>query len=748
MRRRLAPLLLGLLWAAPAMALARAPVPDTAHGSAVVYEGEPRVEARLLVDAGVVRPGEPVRMGVLFELDRGWHVYWRNPGDSGLPTELDWQVPDATVGPIAWPAPQVFAEQDGLLTTYGYADRVLLSSAVRFEPGASGERRVRVVADFLACEVQCVPGRIELERTVTLGTAATPPDRETRRAFERSLASVPAAPDSLDLELDTLYSQSAVRPGDEFRGAIAVLCRAPEGARCDTRGPRDPGEAFVPDRTAGLKLTPTGTRPHPFVDDAFLVTFEGRATSDDPGTDQRLRGVVQVAPGRWVEADLALPRARAGAEVPRVESPWLEPTARPGERTGVGLWEAVLLALAGGLILNLMPCVLPVLAIKVFGITELAHRSRGEVLASGFAYTAGVVVTMLALAAVVVALRQAGTAVGWGFQFQEPLFIAAISAVLLVFALNLFGVFEITPDVSRLGRIGESATGTRRSFLEGLLAVVLATPCSAPFLGTAVGFAFASSAPVIFGLFFAIGLGLASPYLLVTLHPAWSRFLPRPGAWMVHLRQVLGFALVATIVWLLWVFGQSVGVDGMTGLIGFLVLIGFGTWVFGVLQFAQRRAWALGSGAAIAALAVLGLLAVPLEPEANAPANGAAASGDWRTFEPAAIRSELDSGRPVFVYFTADWCLTCKLNERVVLHDALVRAELERLDVATFKADWTRRDEAIRQELARHGRAGVPMYLVYSPQAPARPAVLPELLTVDGVLDALRRAAPGNAEQS
>jgi thiol:disulfide interchange protein DsbD len=737
--------LLILLLLGAVAARAAPPVPESARGEGAKQGDDARVEARLLIDASEVRAGEPFSVGVLFELDRGWHIYWRNPGESGLATRLDWEIAGASVGPIRWPAPQVFSEQDGLLTTYGYSGRVLLTNRARFAEGTRGEREVRVEADFLVCEVQCIPGRIELQRSVRVGDDPEHADSRTRDLFARWALRVPVEPAKLGLELDAVYSQSAIRPGDGFRAAIVVL---PAGSddRSIALGTRDPALAFVPDRIDSIELDVTGSRAHPFSDSGFLVTLSGRATADDPGADQRLAGVLAVQAGRrlsHVEVDLPLERARPGAEVAMLENPWLEPTRLAGAWSGVPFWEAILLALLGGLILNLMPCVLPVLAIKVFGLTALAQHRRSEIRRHGLAYVLGIEVTMLALGATVVALRAAGTAVGWGFQFQEPLFVAAISAVLLVFALNLFGVFEIAIDATSLSRVGQTGGGVRRSFFEGLLAVVLSTPCSAPFLGTAVGFAFAGSAPVIFGIFLAVGLGLASPYLLITWVPAWAKLVPRSGPWMLQLRRGLGFALVGTVVWLLWVIGRSVGVEGMTALLAFLLVVSFATWIFGALQAARRTGAALGAALGVGGLAVAGLLALPLEArEAAKP--GPAESMEWQAFDASAVQAELARGRPVFVYFTADWCLTCKVNEHLVLADARVQRELERLDVATFKADWTRRDETIRAELARHGRAGVPMYLVYGPRAPLRPELLPELLTVDLFLDALRRAAPGS----
>jgi thiol:disulfide interchange protein DsbD len=755
MSRRAAALTLIALLAGPQLSHGAPSAPEGAYAEGAPDEGNPRVEARLLIDAAEAAPGEPVRLGVHFDLDRGWHLYWRNPGQAGLPTQLEWQVEGARVGPVQWPAPRAFEESDGAITTYGYTGEVLLWSESVFEPGAPVERAVGVEADFLVCRVRCIPGRVALRRVLRVGSESRPPDSRTRALFDRFAEQLPVSPAELGLELDALYSQSAIRPGDSFRAAIAVIAcsdRYSDTKECHRQRPggRSPADQFIPERSPGIEILATGSRPHPFSPESFLVTLEGDAERDAPVDADRLRGVLPVrGPDgglAHLQVDLPLPRAAAGEEVTKLDNPWLDPVASGAD--GVPLGRALLFALLGGVILNLMPCVLPVLAIKVFGITEIAHRRRREVVANGLAYTAGILVTMTLLAISVAALRSAGASVGWGFQFQEPLFVAAISTVLLVFALNLFGVFEIHFTGGSLSQLGTRSTGNRRSFFEGLLAVVVATPCSAPFLGTAVGFAFASSTPVIVAIFLAIGLGLAAPYVLVTLVPGWARIVPRPGAWMLHLQRGLGFALIGTIVWLLWVIGRSVGIDGMTALLVFLVAVAFATWVYGALQQAGRGRLALGAGVGLAALAVAGLARLPLEaPAAEGGATGANGVGA-RSFDPASISAELEQGRPVFVYFTADWCLTCKVNERVVLADRRVQEELERLDVATFKADWTRRDEAIRAELARFGRAGVPMYLLYPPDAPASPRQLPELLTVDLLVEALRQAAAGDGGQT
>ncbi len=516
----------------------------------------------------------------------------------------------------------------------------------------------------------------------------------------------------------------------------------------------DPGQTGLPTRIELSAAPPGGVGelvwpPHRTYRDAGLEAYgyEGTVLVRAPlhGRPGELRASVELLACRekCIPATLELRsdgHASAAPETAALFSSFgagPEPPAGPGPAAGPGLLRALVFALLGGIILNAMPCVLPVLAIKVFGIAEIARRSRAEVAAHGLAYAGGVLVTLWLLAAVVLLLRAAGTSVGWGFHFQEPVFVAVICAVVVGFALNLLGVYEITPPAGRLAGVAQSASGLRRSFFEGLLAVVLATPCTAPFLGTAVGFAFAGSAALVLGIFSAIGVGLALPYVLISLVPALARLMPRPGAWMVKLRTTLGFALLGSAVWLLWILGRSAGLDAMTAVLGALVAIGFGAWLIGSVQRAESGRGALAAGAVAVAAGLVSLGLVDVRPASDPVADG------WQVFDAQAVRSSVDSGQPAFVYFTADWCLTCKLNERQVLADPRVAAELERVGAERFRADWTRRDPAIRAELARHGRAGVPLYLVYAPGA-EQPRVLPELLSVDLLVEALRetRGAP------
>ncbi|MFQ5513340.1 MAG: protein-disulfide reductase DsbD family protein [Myxococcota bacterium] len=733
-------------------AQARLDVPEGALHRGIVLRDEAQVEARLLVDAVALRPGDDFSVGVLFDLEPGWHIYWRHPGKVGLPTVIRWTLSHATPGELEWPAPEVFVEGDGSLTSYGYTDQVLLFAPARLARTARGEIEIRAEVEYLACDHECIPGEARLSRRLPVAAKTKPAPDRVLELFQRYGERLPAPPEALDLSVEVLYSQSAIRPGDAFRTALAlVACQGHTDLphECPIVRPAPPSirQVFAQDRIPEIELTVTDSRRHPRVPSGWLVTLAGLAGPEDPGEDQHLRGVVALERGDdtpiWVEVDLPLPRARPGSEVAVFDHPWLEPRAylAGGAPASLPLWQAVLLGLLGGLILNLMPCVLPVLAIKVLGVAELAHEGRRQVLRHGAAYAAGVILTMLLLASVISTLRGVGSAVGWGFQFQEPLFLATLSVVLFVFALNLFGVFQIYSQGGRLARAGLRAAGVRRSFFEGLLAVVVATPCSAPFLGTAVGFALASPTPVIFAVFAAIGLGLAAPYALITLVPGWARVIPRPGPWMERVRALLGFGLLGTVIWLARVMGTTTGAAGMTALLVLLLAVAAACWLYGITQGSGRLPRLGGVTLAAALVVTTGFLTLRFPESASEPASSGEGAIAWEPFNPERIRAAVADGRTAFVDFTADWCITCGVNERLVLQSPVVVHELERLDVATFKADWTRRNETIRRELARHGRAGVPMYLIYRPNAPDDPILLPELLTIDGVVEALRAAA-------
>jgi thiol:disulfide interchange protein DsbD len=734
------------------------------RGEAVLEKTGARVSAELLVDAAQVAPGDHVRIGVLLGLEPGWHIYWKNPGDSGAATELTWRAPESEIGPLQWPAPQVFWEADGLLATFGYEDDVLLANAAVVAKSAMGSWNLEVDVDFVACLIECIPGRIQLAGTIPVGETHSPGPSAIRERFDLAASRLPRTPETLEVSLAARASQGAAVAGDDVALVLEITSCDERGQDCRpwTLDAAYANEAFIPAEPSDVRLSALGLSHAPTAATestrGFSLVMNAHAFEDEPQlVGQRLRGVVPLtrADGEAhlvVDVPIALdPKGVSSAAfeviaaLPSAPENGEHSSAADARRSPPSLAFALVLGLLGGLILNLMPCVLPVLAIKIFSITDLARADRRHVLRHGLAYLAGVVASMWALAAVVVTLRAAGAAVGWGFQLQDPIFLAAISTILVVFALNLFGAFEITlhPKGPDLGpSVGPSSPS--RSFFEGALAVALATPCTAPFLGTAVGFAFASSGVVIFCMFTAIGIGLAAPFVLVALVPGWARFVPRSGAWMLRVRQLLAFGLLATVAWLAWVAGRALGVDAQSLLIAYLIVVALLVWTLGIAQAAARPGLSRLLAAATLAFVVTSLAAVPSDPPSGvASSRGIAASPEgipWAAFDPAAIARERAAGRPVFVEFTADWCITCKVNRTVVLSQDAVRDELERWDYASFKADWTTRDDAITLELAEWGRAGVPMYIVYPADPGKEPELLPELLTLDATLEALREA--------
>jgi len=767
------------------------PLPSEAVARRVIEDGAAQLEARLVVSSGPDR-----RVGVLFDLAPGWHLYWRNPGDTGIAPKLEFRAPGHAIGEILWPAPRVFEEADGLFTTYGYEGRVLLGAPIEPDPGSprvgveasaavadpgvgAAAETVAVEGEVLICRTECIPASFALSSPLNPDLAESQ-QRRIDAAFADALERAPVSSAHLGLEARAGWIQPGERPADhhpteamEGHAAPRLIrlvvqsCPDPRsrGASGTRACPTAPSAAdtplFVPFEADTLELSGTHLRSVTPAGNGFALEIaatllaphgEGGGGGGEDGRE-RLHGLVPVrdASGRLRHVEIDVPIGSAAAVLPGAAAAAPGTGTGTGTGTGMGWAQILLLAWIGGLVLNGMPCVLPVLAIKIFALAELAERERREIRLQGLAYTAGVLGSMAILAAVVIGLRAAGHSVGWGFQFQEPLFVAGIAAVIVAFALNLFGVFEIELGQGRLASVGQDASGTRRSLFEGLLAVVLATPCTAPFLGTAVGFAFAASGPVILSIFLAIGLGLASPFLAVSFFPAFARFIPRSGPWMLKLRAGLGFCLLATAVWLLWVLGQSGGAQAVVQTVAALLLLAFLLWVFGQLQPLPSVWIGRTAAATLLGLSVAGFNAIDLDPlpeGGRAAGAKAGATGhtpgtrpgdgrDWQPWSPTAVAAALAAGQPSFVVFTADWCITCQVNERAVLDRADIRTAMKERGYALFKADWTRRDERIRNELAKFGRAGVPLYLVYSPDAPTRPRVLSELLSRREVLAAL-----------
>ncbi len=683
MLRRTA-LLLGLSLAIPAPALAME--------SAAVQS--PRATATLVADVAAVAPGQAFQAGLRLRLAPGWHSYWKNAGDAGAAPEVTLALPEgASAGPIAWPAPERIPY--GPLVNYGYTGEVLLPLRVSLPadlpPGDT--LTLRAEATWLVCADVCIPEEGSFSLTLPVADAAVPSPLGAP-LFEAAEARLPRP------------LPWAVRAGGGARRASLTL--------------------------AGTGLTSAA------VQDAFFFPAEPGVLDNTAAQPMRLRDG-SLTLDLTLLADAA-PTALAGTLVlrdgggQRAAFDIAAPLDGPAEAAGtLPLWHALLLALAGGLVLNLMPCVFPVLAMKAMALARMGGAARGEIRLHALAYTAGVLASFAAIGGLLVALRTAGVAAGWGFQFTQPAFVAAMAWLVLAVGLNLSGVFTLGRTVGA-GQALASRGGPLGAFATGGLAVVLATPCTAPFMAAALGAALVMPPAATMAVFLALGLGLAAPYALLGLAPGLARALPRPGAWMERLRQALAFPMYATAAWLVWVLTLQAGPDGVLfGLAGAVVLAA-GLWGLGLAQRAGARGTRI-AGVAAAGLAML--VAVALLPRLSAaPAVAAPADAQAEPWSAARVAELRAAGRPVFINATAAWCITCQVNERVALRAAGVRDAFAARGVVYLKADWTRGDPAISALLRDQGRDGVPLYLYWAPGA-AAPRLLPQILTEDVVLQAL-----------
>ncbi|MFM2161867.1 MAG: hypothetical protein RLZZ383_1379 [Pseudomonadota bacterium] len=756
------------------------------------------VVARLLADADTVAPGGTVTLGVHLVQDKDWHTYWKTPGEVGQPTQLTWKVPaGATMGPMRSPRPERFVAAD--LVSFGYDKAVLHTAALTLPADAApGPLSIAVGVDWLVCKSSCIPGHVDLNLTLQVGGATTP--SAAAPLFAHYAALVPKSPDEVaGLVFSGSLDASPVVPDEKFRWAFTLAAapghtlsaEAAEGARG--------WPAFIP--IVGPDAVITTSSATVEADGRVAALLEAFALGvQTPPTADRSGGLFQVIlDGQAVVVEATLPTPWAAAATARVASldpvwaklgpyqppaaaagiappgppgavapvppsppgannPYADPASAPVATAAAWSWievvQAVVLGLVGGLILNVMPCVLPVLMLKLYGLVEQTDLTDAGRRQAGVLYTAGILASFLFLALGVWAARALlGLEVGWGFQFQWPGYVAALASVVFLFGLNLFGVFEIPAfGLERADALG-SREGPLGFFFTGVFATLVATPCSAPILGAATAFAFQAPTAVLVLVFLAIGLGLAAPFLLVAWVPAFFRLLPQPGAWMETLKQALGFTLLGTTVWLVDVLGAQVGPDRLTGFLVFLLFLGAGAWVFGrfggAAESARTQFVSLGGAAALVLIGGGPWLDLRLD-ETGACDDGTAevaatldysTSLPWQPFREDRLAAL--AGRPVFIDFTADWCVSCKVNERTVLETDAVRAAFAKHGVVPLQADWTRKDDVIAAWLARYGRAGVPLYLVVPPSGVAQAVALPEVITPSMVITAIEDATGG-----
>ncbi len=702
--------------------------------------------ARLVADVSAIAPGDSFNVGVLIRLDTNWHTYWRNPGEAALPARIDFASTGAGFGQLKWPAPTAFDEGDGMFITYGYKDHVLLSAPAKAGSADGGQLDIRASVTYLVCELQCVPAFGELQLSIPIADRTEHgPDAHL---FAKAFAALPITAAGTGLRTSASYAALPTGPGQDFMGRLRVdLCGPGGDPDCTFAAlPVDPPwGTLILAHAPSLELRVQDVRRLDQADDAWEILVDGKSIAPYEGPATGIAGLLYVATAGGQQAiEVEFPvTASVTTGTPQAISAFLSDVAMAGSGPAgasaepVDLWTILLFAFLGGIILNLMPCVFPVLALKVAAFAELVHEDRSGRFIHGLAYTAGVVGSMLLLGFVVVALKSAGTAVGWGFQFQHPAYIAVVAAVVTVFTLNLLDVFVIGVTAGSAVRRTDSLTGTPRSIAEGVLTVILATPCSAPFLGSAMGLALAGSGAVTFAAFAAVGLGLAFPFVGLTFVPGVARLLPSPGPWMGRVKKILALLLLATIIWLAWLMLQAYGTSGLVRMLAFLVAVSAATLVFGKVQFKAGRDKWTPVGIATALVVAVSVFSLRFGEPAAVPTESLRGS-PWSA---EAVQSNLANGNPVLVDFTADWCITCKVNESSVLDSDAVQDAIQETGTVVLIADWTTPDELIRKELARFGRGGVPMYLVYSPSAPDNPNLLPELITRSMVIKALEQAA-------
>ena len=701
----------------------------------------PHVHVQLIAPEAQFHPGAN-NVGLYFKLEPGWHVYWKNPGDAGEPPHIKWtNSPGVTAQPLEFPIPKRLPL--GPLMDFGYEDEVVFPLKVdlkilsggstggwdRFTAGLSAK------VDWLVCRGSCIPEKAELAiaRPIRDGNGTVEPDQQIwARLADRLPQALPA-----NLKIGFVPTASGFR--------MTVIT-----------GKRESEASFFPS-SPDILSNPAPQSAAPTANGLTLDLKKDEALTANP---KEIAGLLQLSGGRAYELIAPAGAPRAPKPVPVASNPTaaLSPVSPGGlanpassvnpassaPSASPGLFEAAGLAFLGGLILNLMPCVFPVLFIKGLSLVQSGNEERHKLRTHGFVYAAGILVSFWVLVGVLLGLRSAGAHLGWGFQFQSPVFLSLMAALLFFLGLSLAGQFEIGLTLTSAGGSLAAKQGYTGSFFTGVLAVIVATPCTAPFMGVALGYALSQSTAVTFVVFTALALGLAAPYVALTLQPAWTRILPRPGAWMEVLKQAVSVPIFGTVIWLAWVLANAYGAAVLGILLCGFLLLAIAGWFLGRWP-AQR--WAV-MVAGVIVLSVIGIVsAAPGKLGAASPAGTATTSETgWQPWSAEAVQRYQSQGRPVFVDFTASWCLSCQVNERVALGKPEVQKAFADDKVVLMRADWTRYDDSITRALNSFGRSGVPTYALYVP-GEAQPRLLPEVLTPGIVTDALAQL-PHSATQN
>lgn len=676
------------------------------------------LHVQLVFPASTLVKGQPAAAGLYFKLEPGWHVYWKNAGDSGEPPRMKWTLPaGVTAGPLQFPAPKRLPL--GPLMDFGYEDEVLFPFQVKVDSNAvAGPAVLHAKVDWLVCREVCIPGKAELEATrpVSDGAGNQAPVEPDASLYARLSNRIPPSP-------PPAFKAGFQPTSTGFRLTVVT-------GQKETQAAFFPADQSILDNPAPQKITPT----------AKGLTLDLKKDANLTANPAQLRGVIELSGGR--NYDIAVAAGVPAAATPAPNASTSEATsfanpansAKPAHSASPSLARITALAFLGGLILNLMPCVFPVLFLKGLALVQSGAEERHRLRTHGVVYTAGILVSFWILVGVLLALRGAGAHLGWGFQFQSPVFLSLMAGLLFFLGLSLAGQFEIGLSLTSAGGGLAAKQGYTGSFFTGVLAVIVATPCTAPFMGVAIGYALAQPAVVTFAVFTALALGLAAPYAILTLQPAWTRVLPRPGAWMEVLRQAVSVPIFGTVIWLAWVLANAYGATLLAMLLVGFLLIAIAGWFLG--RWPAKR-WAT----VLAVLILIGFVSLSAWASgelALRPASSASTAhpGEWQPWSAEAVSRYQSEGRPVFVDFTASWCLSCQVNERVALTKPEVMKAFADSHIALLKADWTQHDDAITEALSKLGRSGVPAYAIYVP-GESTPRLLPEVLTPGIVTEAI-----------
>lgn len=675
-------------------------------GAASNQASTPQVTATLISSHSQIAPDDQITLGIKLDILPHWHTYWRNPGDSGTVTTIGWKFSQPVeAGDVQWPLPDRF--KMGPIVNYGYENSVTLPTPLKLPADLKTGKplNIQAVVDWLVCKEECIPQQVIL--SLDLPVVAIGQSRKT------------SAPDiDQALEKQPTSAKGSVRLHSHDK-ALTLLVDAPELA--DTSG-KDIW--FYPYEWGRIAQSQQ---------QIVTQTATGIAIELHPGDmplqeNESLQGVLVTKPASGQAVN------KQGYFIsPKLQSAAVSNHTEP---ISGSFWLAIALAFIGGTVLNLMPCVFPILSIKALSLISHSKLTRAELIKQGLVYTLGVVVSFISLALVLVLLKAGGAQAGWGFQFQSPLFVFLMAYLMFAIGLNLSGVFTISGGISGVGGELAEKPGYWGSFFTGVLATVVATPCTAPFMAAALGFALTRPVPELILIFISLGLGLAFPYLLLTSWPGLQKALPKPGVWMEYTKQFFAFPMYSAAVWLVWVLAQQQGELAVVLVLSGFVLIALAAWLYAISRGATAtRLKFANAGVLLVVGLAIGLVTLLGESIESLPGKQAASEKQhWQPYSAEKLQSLLAEGKPVFLNFTAAWCISCLVNEKVALSQPEVVQAFEQQGITYLKGDWTNKDTEITQILSRFGRSGVPLYVFYPAGQPGKPVELPQILTPASVL--------------